>query len=59
MVLRLWVGGTGGGRLSRDVLVGRVGKPEEIASLIAYVMREEAGYITGANYDINGGLHFS
>ena len=45
--------------LSRDVLVGRVGKPEEIASLIAYLMREEAGYITGANYDINGGLHFS
>jgi 2-hydroxycyclohexanecarboxyl-CoA dehydrogenase len=45
--------------LSRDVLVGRVGKPEEIASLISYLMREEAGYITGVNYDINGGLHFS
>ncbi|GAB3598169.1 SDR family NAD(P)-dependent oxidoreductase [Microbacterium tumbae] len=45
--------------LSRDVLVGRVGRPDEVAALIAYLMREEAGYITGANYDINGGLHFS
>lgn len=45
--------------LSRDVLVGRVGRPDEVAALIAFLMREEAGYITGANYDINGGLHFS
>lgn len=45
--------------LSRDVLVGRVGRPEEVAALIAFLMREEAGYITGVNYDINGGLHFS
>ncbi|MCS3843391.1 SDR family NAD(P)-dependent oxidoreductase [Microbacterium sp. AK031] len=45
--------------LSRDVLVGRVGRPDEVAALIAFLMREEAGYITGVNYDINGGLHFS
>jgi NAD(P)-dependent dehydrogenase (short-subunit alcohol dehydrogenase family) len=45
--------------LSRDVLVGRVGRPDEVAALIAFLLREEAGYITGANYDINGGLHFS
>ncbi|MCU1442777.1 MAG: family oxidoreductase [Cryobacterium sp.] len=45
--------------LSRDVLTGRVGKPAEIAALISFLMREEAAYITGANYDINGGLHFS
>lgn len=45
--------------LSADVLVGRVGSPDEVASLITYLMSAEAGYITGANYDINGGLHFS
>ncbi|WP_404437178.1 SDR family oxidoreductase [Microbacterium aerolatum] len=45
--------------LSRDVLVGRVGRPDEVASLIAYLLGEDAGYITGVNYDINGGLHFS
>lgn len=45
--------------LSRDVLVGRVGRPDEVAALIAFLMREESGYITGVNYDINGGLHFS
>lgn len=45
--------------LSSGVLVGRVGQPTEVAALIAFLMREEAGWITGANYDINGGLHFS
>ena len=34
----------------------RLGKPEEIGKLVAYLASEDAGYITGANIDINGGL---
>jgi len=37
--------------------VGRLGKPEEIAGLVAYLASEEAGFITGANISINGGQH--
>jgi acetoacetyl-CoA reductase len=35
----------------------RLGKPEEIGELVAYMSSEAAGFITGANIAINGGLH--
>lgn len=35
--------------------LGRVGQPEEIASLILFLLSEEAGWITGATYSIDGG----
>jgi len=35
----------------------RLGKPEEIASLVAYLSSDLAGFITGANIAINGGQH--
>ncbi|OWT74695.1 MULTISPECIES: acetoacetyl-CoA reductase [unclassified Achromobacter] len=37
--------------------VGRLGRPEEIAALVAFVASDDAAYITGANLAINGGLH--
>jgi acetoacetyl-CoA reductase len=40
-----------------SIPMGRLAKPEEIASLVAFLSSEEAGYITGANVSINGGLH--
>ena len=40
-----------------QIPMGRLAQPEEIASLVAYLASEEAGYITGANISINGGLH--
>ncbi|NOT35443.1 MAG: glucose 1-dehydrogenase [Candidatus Eisenbacteria bacterium] len=35
--------------------LGRVGAPEEIAALVVYLLSEEAGWITGATYSIDGG----
>ncbi len=40
-----------------QIPVGRLGKPEEIAELVAYLCLDEAGYMTGANLAINGGQH--
>jgi NAD(P)-dependent dehydrogenase (short-subunit alcohol dehydrogenase family) len=35
---------------------GRVGKPEDIASLAAFLVSEEASFITGANFMVDGGM---
>ncbi|MBC7445231.1 MAG: acetoacetyl-CoA reductase [Polaromonas sp.] len=35
----------------------RLGKPEEIASIISWIASEEGGYATGADFSLNGGLH--
>lgn len=52
--------------IPRDVLeskilpqipVGRLGKPEEVAELVAYLASDQAAYVTGANFAINGGQH--
>jgi acetoacetyl-CoA reductase len=40
-----------------QIPAGRLGKPEEIAEVIAYLCSEPAGYVTGANLSVNGGLH--
>ena len=38
--------------------LGRLGKPEEIGALCAYLVSDLAGYMTGATLNINGGLHY-
>jgi len=35
----------------------RLGTPEEIASIIAWIASDEGGYATGADFSLNGGLH--
>jgi 3-oxoacyl-[acyl-carrier protein] reductase len=35
--------------------LGRLGKPEEIAGLVAYLASPEAGFITGSSQTIDGG----
>ena len=43
-------------KLSEYQPIGRMGQPTEIASLVAYLCSEEAAFITGAAYDIDGGV---
>jgi 3-oxoacyl-[acyl-carrier protein] reductase len=38
------------------VPVGRVGTPEEVAATAAFLVSDEAGFVTGATIDVNGGL---
>ena len=40
-----------------QIPVSRLGKPEEIAGLVAYLASDEAAFLTGANISINGGQH--
>ncbi|MBV8306947.1 MAG: acetoacetyl-CoA reductase [Gammaproteobacteria bacterium] len=45
------------GKIIPQIPVGRLGKPEEVAGLVAYLASEEAAFVTGANIAINGGQH--
>ena len=40
-----------------SIPMGRLAKPDEIAAVVAFLASEEAGYITGANISVNGGMH--
>lgn len=42
-----------------QVPVGRLGKPSEIARTVSFLAAEDAGFITGANIPVNGGLFMS
>ncbi len=44
-------------KIAADIPTGRLGNPEEIAYAVAFLVSEEAGWITGSNLDINGGHH--
>jgi 3-oxoacyl-[acyl-carrier protein] reductase len=56
------------GPLAREVLrdrleekvgsipVGRLGRPEEVAALVSFLLSDDAGYVTGATLDVNGGV---
>jgi len=40
-----------------SIPVKRLGEPEEIASIVAWLASDEAAFATGADFSLNGGLH--
>ncbi len=47
-----------GKKKCNNIPAGRIGNPEEIAAAAAFLVSEEAGYITGQTININGGMYF-
>ena len=43
-------------RLLKQIPLGRMGKPEDVAALAAFLASEDADYITGSTYYVDGGL---
>ena len=44
-------------KIVATIPVKRLGRPEEIASICAWIASEDAGFSTGADFSLNGGLH--
>jgi len=42
--------------LLKTIPVGKIGRPEEVAALVSFLASDDAGYITGATLDVNGGV---
>lgn len=40
-----------------QIPAGRLGQPQEVARLVTFLADEQSGFITGANFDINGGQY--
>ena len=43
-------------KLSASQPIGRMGKPEEVAALALYLCSDEAGFVTGCDYPLDGGF---
>lgn len=44
-------------KIISTIPVKRLGEPEEVASIVAWLASDESGFATGANFSVNGGLH--
>ena len=44
-------------KIVATIPVKRLGTPEEIGSIVAWLAGDDAGFTTGANFSCNGGLH--
>ncbi|HEY1300326.1 MAG TPA: SDR family oxidoreductase [Stellaceae bacterium] len=51
-------GGPHGRAMSREIPLGRQGKPAEIAAMVRFLVGPEGRYITGQTIHVNGGLFF-
>jgi NAD(P)-dependent dehydrogenase (short-subunit alcohol dehydrogenase family) len=43
-------------KLSRSQPIGRMGTPDEVAALALYLCSDEAGFVTGCDYPLDGGF---
>ena len=43
-------------KFTADIPLGRLGRPEEVAALTVYLLSDAAGFVTGTDYPIDGGL---
>lgn len=43
-------------RLSKTIPLGRVGQPEDVASVACFLLSDDAAYVTGSEYRVDGGL---
>ncbi|CAK7028662.1 Acetoacetyl-CoA reductase [Saezia sanguinis] len=44
-------------QITSGIPIGRLGKPEEIASIVAWLASDEAAYCIGGDFSVNGGLN--
>jgi acetoacetyl-CoA reductase len=44
-------------KIVATIPVKRLGTPEEVAAMVAFIASDDAGFATGADFSINGGLH--
>lgn len=44
-------------RMQEAIPMKRLGKPEDVGDLVAFLASEQAGYITGASIQIDGGFY--
>ena len=43
-------------KLAKSQPIGRMGTPEEVAGLVAWLCSDEAAFVTGSNFPIDGGF---
>ena len=46
-------------KIIATIPVRRLGTPEEIGSIVAWIASDDAGFATGADFSLNGGLHMN
>jgi 3-oxoacyl-[acyl-carrier protein] reductase len=43
-------------KLKSSIPLGRLGKPEDVANLVCFLVSDDAAYITGQTFNVDGGM---